>query len=65
MERNFKNVDEIVLEEDSREFYGIVNTECPICKKPNNTVPTPIVKLGNVGYCLDCYYKEILKGSHL
>lgn len=64
MDKYNEKVQEIVIEQDSKEFYGIVNTKCPICKKPNNIVPMPIVKLGDTGYCLDCYYEIILKGNH-
>lgn len=49
----------LVLEEDSKKVYGITNTECPICGTPNNVVLMPIVKLGNVGYCVECYYNSV------
>lgn len=50
---------QLVINEDSKDFYGIVNTECPVCKKPNNIVPVNIVKFGNVGYCLECFYEGV------
>lgn len=49
----------LVIEQDSKEVYGITNTECPICGTANNIALIPLVKLGNVGYCVECYYNSI------
>ena len=49
----------LVLGEDSKKVYGITNTECPICGTLNNVVLMPLVKLGNIGYCLECYYNSM------
>lgn len=55
----YTKINNLVLQEDSKSFYGIVNTECPICGEPNNIFPIPLFKLGNIGYCLECYYNSM------
>lgn len=38
-----------------KEFHNTQNDECPICGKKMVTL-SPIVKLGNVAYCIEYYF---------
>ena len=42
------------LDKNFKELHNTQNDECPICGKKFITV-SPIVKLGNVAYCVECY----------
>ena len=48
------------LKENSNEFYNIVNKKCPVCELEINEL-TSIVKLGNIGYHTECYFKILNK----
>lgn len=42
------------LDKNFKELHNTQNDECPICGKQITTI-SPIVKLGNVAYCMECY----------
>lgn len=48
------------LSQSCKDFYGIQNDACPICKD-KYTVPCNLVKIGDVGFHLDCYEKTVLR----
>ena len=48
------------LKENLNEFYNIVNKKCPVCEHEISEL-TSIVKLGNIGYHTECYFKTMDK----
>lgn len=48
-------MDTLKLDKDFKEFHNTQNDECPICRNKMITL-SPIVKLGNVAYCAECYF---------
>ena len=48
------------LKENLNEFYSIVNKKCPACEHEISEL-TSIVKLGNIGYHTECYFKMLDK----
>ena len=48
------------LKESLNKFYNIVNKKCPVCEHEISEL-TSIVKLGNIGYHTECYFKILNK----
>lgn len=57
-------ISQYVLEENFKEAYEVDNDSCPICGRKFITLVN-VVKLGNIAYDLECYYKATNQGIEI
>lgn len=57
-------ISQYVLDKNFKEVYEVENDSCPICGREFITLAN-IVKLGNIAYDLECYYKATKQGIEI